>query len=72
MLRLVNAVLDFLSPSAASTYYVVGKGIPAEETACGDLVEALGMASELVRTRRITVYVCELKAKVAPPDFDRP
>ena len=43
-------------------YFLVGKGINAEETECRDLVEAVGMAQELAATRKITVYVCEVKA----------
>lgn len=63
-MKAITAVLDFLFPRKVSTFYVVGRGIPAEETACDDFFEALGVASEFARSRHVDAFVCEVRAKV--------
>jgi hypothetical protein len=59
-----KSLLEFFFAKRIRVYYVVGPGIPAEETACEDLAEAVGMAAEFSRSRHIEAAVCELVAKV--------
>ena len=60
----IGEFFKWLFAAKHKTYYVVGRGIPIEETECSDFMEAIGMAQEFARSNSAEVCVCEVMVKV--------